>query len=129
MAFHPVRAPSAEQLQTLLNQIIKRVMKLLKRSKVMVSVLTFQQSSFLGLKLPYCPANCHAVHTKVLTFFRHRIRSGTIVARHRFLTLAIPLLTFRQWHRSQTLSSIFSQEILSSLQKYISSRRSPREVT
>jgi hypothetical protein len=29
--FHPVRAPTAEQLQTLLNQIIKRVMKLLTR--------------------------------------------------------------------------------------------------
>ena len=29
--FHPVRAPSAEQLQTLLHQIIKRVMKLLTR--------------------------------------------------------------------------------------------------
>ena len=29
--FHPVRAPTAEQLQFLLNQIIKRVMKLLTR--------------------------------------------------------------------------------------------------
>ncbi|MCP3880294.1 MAG: transposase, partial [Sulfitobacter sp.] len=29
--FHPVRVPTAEQLQTLLNQIIKRVMKLLTR--------------------------------------------------------------------------------------------------
>ena len=29
--FHPVRAPTAEQLQTLLHQIIKRVMKLLTR--------------------------------------------------------------------------------------------------
>jgi hypothetical protein len=29
--FHPVCAPTAEQLQTLLNQIIKRVMKLLTR--------------------------------------------------------------------------------------------------
>ena len=29
--FHPVRAPSAEQLQILLNQIIKRLMKLLTR--------------------------------------------------------------------------------------------------
>ncbi len=29
--FHPVRAPTAGQLQTLLNQIIKRVMKLLTR--------------------------------------------------------------------------------------------------
>ena len=29
--FHPVRAPTAEQLQTLLHQIIQRVMKLLTR--------------------------------------------------------------------------------------------------
>ncbi|NNF95797.1 MAG: IS91 family transposase, partial [Halobacteria archaeon] len=30
--FQPVRAPTSEQLQTLLNQIIKRVMKLLTRT-------------------------------------------------------------------------------------------------
>jgi hypothetical protein len=29
--FHPVRAPTTEQLQTLLHQIIKRIMKLLTR--------------------------------------------------------------------------------------------------
>ncbi len=34
--FHPVRAPIAEQLQTLLNQIITRVMKLLTRKSYLV---------------------------------------------------------------------------------------------
>jgi hypothetical protein len=34
--FHPVRAPTAEQLQTLLNQIITRVMKLLTRQGYLI---------------------------------------------------------------------------------------------
>ena len=38
--FHPVRAPSAEQLQRLLNQIIKRVMKLLTRQGYLVEEFT-----------------------------------------------------------------------------------------